>query len=50
VLRGGLKFGPYRLFASSMGVPTPYFDRMLYCYLEANVWLSNTILNGFGQQ
>ena len=29
---------------------TAWFDRMLYSYLEANAWLSNTILNSFGQR
>lgn len=48
VLRFVLKFGI--LLALFYGLSaTPYFDRMLYCYLEANAWLSNTILNGFGQ-
>ncbi len=28
---------------------TPCFDQILYAYLEANAWLSNIVLNGFGQ-
>ena len=28
---------------------TPYFDQMLYSYLEVNAWASNAILRGFGQ-
>ncbi len=28
---------------------TPYFDGMLYSYLEANAWLSNAILKALGQ-
>lgn len=48
VLRFVLKFGI--LLALFYGLSaTPWFDRMLYSYLEANAWLSNTILNGFGQ-
>jgi hypothetical protein len=48
VLRFVLKFG--FLLALFYGLlATPYFDRMLYSYLEANAWLSNAILNGFGQ-
>ena len=43
-----LKFGI--LLALFYGLSaTPWFDRMLYSYLEANAWLSNTILNSFGQ-
>ena len=48
VLRFVLKFGI--LMALFYGLSaTPYYDRMLYSYLEANAWLSNSILNGFGQ-
>lgn len=49
VLRFVLKFGI--LLAAFYGLSaTAYFDRMLYSYLEANAWLSNTILRCFGQQ
>jgi exosortase/archaeosortase family protein len=48
VLRFVLKFGI--LMALFYGLSaTSYYDRMLYSYLEANAWLSNSILNGFGQ-
>jgi len=48
VFRFVLKFG--FLLALFYGLlVTPYFDRTLYSYLEANAWLSNAILNGFGQ-
>ena len=48
VLRFVLKFG--LLLALFYGLSaTPFFDRMLYYYLEANAWLANTVLNGFGQ-
>jgi exosortase family protein XrtM len=48
VLHFGLKFGI--LIALLYGLlAAPYFDRMLYSYLEANAWLSNAILRGLGQ-
>ena len=42
------------MFGALMGlfyilILTPFFDRMLYVYLEANAWLANGILNALGQ-
>ena len=31
-------------------VLTPFCDRLLYIYLEANAWLAHGILNGLGQE
>ena len=48
VLRFVLKFGILMALFYALSA-TSYYDRMLYSYLEANAWLSNSILNGFGQ-
>lgn len=48
VFRFCLKLGAMMaLFYALMA--TPYFDQMLYSYLEANAWFSNVILNVLGQ-
>lgn len=48
ILIFGLKFG--LLLALLYGLlATTFCDRLLYSYLEANAWLSNVILNIFGQ-
>ena len=49
MLRFVLKFGFLLALFYGLSV-TSYFDRMLYSYLEANAWVSNAILHGFGQQ
>jgi exosortase family protein XrtM len=50
--------GPVLIFAAKFGglilllyaiLAFPFSDRILYSYLEANAWVSNLILNGFGQ-
>ncbi len=44
----GLKFGV--LLALFYGLlATPFCERILYSYLEANAWLANAILSGLGQ-
>ena len=48
VLRFGLKFGFLMVVFYAL-LATPYFDRMLYWYLEANAWLSNALLDAMGQ-
>lgn len=48
VLRFGLKFGALMLLLYGL-LAMPFFDRLLYSYLEANAWLSNFILNLMGQ-
>ena len=45
----GLKFG-ISLTLLYIFLSIPFFDRALYAYLEANAWLTNAILQGFGQQ
>lgn len=48
VLFFALKFGA--LIALFYGLlATPFFNRALYAYLEANAWLANGILNALGQ-
>jgi exosortase/archaeosortase family protein len=49
VLWFGLKFGALIIVLYIL-LSLPFFDRMLYFYLEANAWLSNLILNILGQQ
>jgi len=48
VLAFGLKFGALMVLFYAVSM-TPFFDRMLYAYLEANARLANAILNGLGQ-
>jgi len=48
ILRFGLTFGLALAFFYTL-VSFPFFDRMLYGYLEANAWLANLILRGLGQ-
>ena len=48
VFRFGLNFGLWLgLFYAIL--TTPFFDRALYGYLEANAWLANVVLLGMGQ-
>jgi exosortase/archaeosortase family protein len=49
VLYFGLKFGGLLALLYIL-LATPFFDRALYGYLEANAWLANVILHGLGQQ
>jgi len=44
----GVKFGALVLLLYGL-LAVPPLERMLYSYLEANAWLSNFILIGFGQ-
>ena len=44
----GLKFGLLVVLLYVL-LALPFFDRMLYAYLEANAWLSNILLHAFGQ-
>ena len=44
----GLKFGLWLALFYAL-LSTPFFDRALYSYLEANAWLANAILRGLGQ-
>ena len=48
VLRFGLNFGLWMALFYAL-LSTPFFDRALYGYLEANAWLANAILRGLGQ-
>ena len=48
VLHFGLKFGLLLLVFYGV-LATPFFDRALYSYLEANAWLANIVLNALGQ-
>lgn len=48
IFRFGLTFGLALAFFYTL-VSLPFFDRMLYGYLEANAWLANAILRGLGQ-
>ena len=44
----GLKFGLLLVLYYGV-VATPFCERLLYSYLEANAWLANAILNLLGQ-
>ena len=48
VLRFGLSFGLWLALLYIL-LATPFFERALYSYLEANAWLANAILRGLGQ-
>ena len=48
VLRFGLNFGLWLALFYAL-LTTPFFDRALYTYLEANAWLANAILSALGQ-
>ncbi len=48
VFRFGLNFALWLALFYAL-LTTPFFDRALYAYLEANAWLANAILRGLGQ-
>jgi len=48
VWRFGLKFSGLMTVFYLVAL-TPFCDRLLFTYLEANAWLANCILHGFGQ-
>ena len=48
VFRFGLNFGLWLVLLYVL-LALPFFDRVLYGYLEANAWLAHAILRGLGQ-
>ena len=48
VFRFGMNFGMWLALFYAL-LTTPFFDRTLYGYLEANAWLAHANLHGMGQ-